>query len=75
MFTRLGVTVKVVDQEDMGTVDISVLEPQVGRAVVATLKEDDKDVSGVVWQWFRGGAENALKTSVLTELVNGCRGG
>ena len=68
MFTRLGVTVKVVDQEDTGTVDISVLEPQVGRAVVATLKEDDKDVSGVVWQWFRGGAEGA-ETSVFTALV------
>ena len=58
MFTRLGVTVKVVDQEDDGTVEISALEPQVDRAVVATLKERDKGVTGVVWQWFRA----ALRT-------------
>ena len=38
-YTRLGVTVMVVDGEDVGTVDISAPEPQVGRAVVATLNE------------------------------------
>ena len=68
MYTRLGVTVKVVDQEDDGTVEISALEPQVGSAVIATLKEEDKDITGVVWQWFRGGAQDAEAT-VFTALV------
>ena len=69
MFTRLGVTVKVVDQEDDGTVEISALEPQVGSAVIATLKEEDKDVAGVVWQWFRGGdAETKLRMTLAGRI-------
>ena len=68
MYTRLGVTVKVVDGEDDGTVEISALEPQVGSAVVATLKEEDKDVTGVVWQWFRGGAQDETLATALADL-------
>ena len=44
--SRLAVTVMVVDKEDGGTVTLSAREPQEGRAVLATLKDDDGGESG-----------------------------
>ena len=55
MHTRLGVTVKVLDREDGGSVDLSAREPQVGRPVHATLSDPDGGVNRVSWTWYRGG--------------------
>ena len=54
-YARLNVTVKVVNTEDIGTVEINAREPQVGRPVVATLDDKDGGVTGVSWKWYRGG--------------------
>ena len=66
--TRLGVTVKVVDGEDPGTVELSAPEPQVGKAVIATLNEPDGGVTDLVWQWIRGGSETT-DAAALDDLV------
>ena len=50
------VTVTVTNIEDTGTVSLSQREPQIGRAVVATLKEEDGGISGETWVWHRATA-------------------
>ena len=50
------VTVTVTNVEDVGTVSLSQREPQIGRAVVATLKEEDGGISGETWVWHRATA-------------------
>ena len=50
------VTVTVTNVEDTGTVSLSQREPQIGRAVVATLKEEDGGISGETWVWHRATA-------------------
>ena len=54
-YTRLDVTVKVVDREDTGTVKLSALQSQVDIPVVATHSDDDGGVTDRRWQWYRGG--------------------
>ena len=49
----VDVTVTVIDAEDDGEVTLSQLEPQVGKPVLATLKDDDGDVFNPKWQWQR----------------------
>ncbi len=53
--SRLDVTVKVIDAEDVGTISLSQREPQVGRAVIATVDDKDGGVTITGWQWYRGG--------------------
>ena len=60
--TKLSVTVMVVDAEDTGSVDLSAREPQVGRSVIATLKDDDGGETAVSWQWYRGGSDGDANT-------------
>ena len=52
-YTTLAVTIKVVDQEDLGEVEIDMAEPQEGKSVLATLSDKDGGVTGVTWQWSR----------------------
>ena len=66
MYGSLDVTIKVVDQEDIGEVMLSAREPQVGRALVATLEDDDDGETAARWQWYRGGS---LPTD-LAELLD-----
>ena len=54
---KMAVTVMVVDGEDEGEVELSAREPQVGRAVIATLSDDDGGETAVTWQWYRGGTD------------------
>ena len=51
--SRLDVTVNVVDAEDAGSVGLSQREPQIGRTVVATLKDADGSVVVSKWTWER----------------------
>ena len=58
-YDRLEVTVTVQDAEDTGMVTLSAREPQVGRAVLATLSDPDGSETAITWQWYRGGPEIA----------------
>ena len=63
---KMAVTVMVVDGEDPGSVELSAREPQVGRAVIATLTDKDGGETAITWQWYRGGT---LTTEVSALLV------
>ena len=68
-FNKLDVTVKVVDAEDDGEVDLSAREPQDGYAVVATLDDPDGGKTAVTWQWYRGGAQMAMPQRRWRRLI------
>ena len=53
MYDSVDVTVEVVDTDDNGTVSFSEREPQVGSSVIASVDDDDGDVTNVAWQWYR----------------------
>ena len=69
--TRLSVTVKVTDAEDAGKVELSQLEPQVGRTVVASLTDPDGGETVSAWQWYRN-AEDATTVQDLIGAETGC---
>ena len=52
------VTIEVTNVEEDGTVMLSTLQPQVGKAIIATLTDPDiintTDQGAVTWQWYRG---------------------
>ena len=52
---KSDVIVTVTDANDDGSASISKREPQVGTVVVATLKDEDADITRRAWQWYRGG--------------------
>ena len=52
-YDRVIVTVSVVDANDDGTVSLSQREPQVGKALGASVEDDDGDIGNVEWQWYR----------------------
>ena len=54
-YSRLDVTVKVVDREDMGSVKLSALQSQVNIPLVASHSDEDDGVTDRRWQWYRGG--------------------
>ncbi len=54
-YGSLDVTIKVIDGEDAGVVMLSAREPQEGRAVLATLDDDDGGETAIMWKWFRSG--------------------
>ena len=39
----------------MGSVELSQLEPQIERTVIATLTDPDGGITTRGWQWYRGG--------------------
>ena len=49
------VTVTVVNAEDLGTVSYNAREPQIGKAVLATLTDEDGNIRIKSWQWQRAG--------------------
>ena len=51
--TALDVTIEVVDGEDAGAVILSQREPQIGRAVHATVSDPDGGVRISRWMWER----------------------
>ena len=50
---RLDVVINVTDANDGGTVELSQIEPRVGRALIATLSDPDGSVVVSGWQWAR----------------------
>ena len=62
----VAVTINVVNAEDDGVVTPTQREPQIGKEVVAGLTDEDGNVRGQSWQWFR----NATATTETTDLVD-----
>ena len=50
-------TVKVVNKDDKGTVELTQRVPVVGRSVRGTLMDPDGSISNPSWKWYRGGAD------------------
>ena len=61
----VDVKVTVQNAEDNGSVELNAREPQVGKAVVASLSDGDGTVRGQEWQWYR----NAASTTTDADLV------
>ena len=49
----ITVTITVTDVEEKGIVGLSSVQPQVGRALTATITDPDGGVSGTIWEWDR----------------------
>ena len=49
----ITVTITVTNEDDMGTVTLSSMQPVVGTEITARLTDPDGMVSGVMWQWAR----------------------
>ena len=49
----VDVTITVINAEDMGVVTPTQREPQVGKEVVAALSDQDGNIRGQKWQWYR----------------------
>ena len=49
----VDVTITVVNAEDVGVVTPTQREPQVGKEVVASLSDQDGNIRGQKWQWYR----------------------
>ena len=62
----VDVTINVVNAEDDGVVTPTQREPQIGKEVVAGLSDEDGNVRGQSWQWFR----NATATTATADLVD-----
>ena len=52
----ITVTITVVNLDEDGEVTLSLLQPQVGTELTATLKDPDGDPSNKTWQWTSGGS-------------------
>ena len=65
----VDVTVNVTPDEDDGVVTPTQLEPQIGKEVVASLEDEDGNVRGQSWQWYRFAADvEATDDSQFTDL-------
>ena len=60
---ELEVRVKVTNVAETGTIEFSSLSPKVGVALMATLDDPDGDVTGLMWQWSKGGDDIEDETS------------
>ena len=57
----VDVEITVVNQADAGRVMLSQREPQVGKVVVATLRDDDGSIQIDSWQWYNGTAVESVE--------------
>ena len=48
------VSITVQNVEEDGKVTLSQIEPQEGIAITARLSDNDGNVTGTEWQWYRG---------------------
>ena len=49
---ELPITVEVTNRNDPGTVGFTLLQPEVGTALTARLRDIDGSVSGAEWTWY-----------------------
>ena len=45
------VTINVTNVEELGTVTLSSVQPQVGTDLTANLTDPDGEITGVTWKW------------------------
>ena len=55
----ITVTITVANVDEVGTVELSTVQPQVGTALTATLSDPDGVTTSVTWQWARSGANGS----------------
>ena len=69
------VTITVTNVEESGSVSLSQLVPQEGIAITARLNDQDGNITGTKWQWYRGGtpatttADNLELTKVTLKVL------
>ena len=51
--SKLDVTVEITNVDEGGTVSLTARQPQVGKPVMASVKDPDGGETGVTWQWSR----------------------
>ena len=72
-YATLGVTIKVVDQEDPGEVKFPhVREPQEGKSVLATHSDPDGGVTGLSWTWYRSPAIDGDPADTADTALDDC---
>ena len=49
-----AVSITVTNREEAGTITLSQLVPQEGIAITARLSDQDGNITGTEWQWYRG---------------------
>ena len=59
-------SIKVTNMQELGTVSILPVQPAIGRAVTATLTDEDGEIAGAEWQWASSstGAANSFNDIV-----------
>ncbi len=62
----LGVTVTVTNVEEIGTVELSSVQPQVNTELTATLDDPDEITSTVTWSWQRSRTGSKSNWSNIT---------
>ena len=62
----LDVTVKVINQEDAGSVSLTAREPQVNLPVEASFEDEDGGAKDVKWQWYWDTARTASNADFST---------
>ena len=63
MTATRDVVITVTNEDDMGTLTLSSVQPKVGIDFTATLTDEDNGVKDVKWQWYDG----AITEGALTE--------
>ena len=61
------VTVRVTNENETGTVTLSSLQPEVGIDLTAKLTDPDDGITGLTWQWSKGGVDIAGANSATYE--------
>ena len=56
--TKIGVTVRVANVNESGTVTLDAVQPEHGREITATLTDPDGNLAGHSWQWSRSKVQN-----------------
>ena len=65
------VTVTVDNIEENGTVSLSQRRPQEGMAITARLSDEDGNISGTKWQWYRGDGTLNIRDTDSVLVVGG----
>ncbi len=61
------VNITVQNVEENGSVGLSQPQPQQGIAITARLSDNDGNITGTEWQWYRGGADAANTADPRTD--------
>ena len=65
--SRHDVTVTVTNVEEVGTVELSSVQPEVDTPITATLTDPDEVVSGPTWVWQRSNSRSSGWSTISDE--------